>query len=421
MTGGPALATASATPHASEWRAHWLLLLCALLGISTPSISIYALGQFLGPLESEFGWSRSEATAGLSISLILGFLVSPLVGRLVDKVNARMLAIPGLVLLAAGIAAFSLATPSLGVWIALWAFHSGVGALVGPTVWLAVVSHAFERHRSLAIAIALCGNNLSTAFGPGLARILLDEFGWRMSFQLLAACWIGPVLVLALLVFFDRRPRTAPAVSAAAEKPPEPERLRAVFGSGLFIRIAMATLLVTMAASAYSIHLSPALGEKGLSLAAAALVAGFAGLAAVPGKLATGWLFARTGPGVLAAAFMAMLAAAAMLMATPSDSLVLALAASGLLGIAGGASLTLVTVLVSRYFPSAVFGVVYGTVMSITALAAAIGPLAASLIYDAAGAYAPAFWVGVPMALVAALLMQRLRPLAGALGAVRPS
>jgi len=400
----------------SEWRAHLPLLLCALLGISTPSISIYALGQFLAPLEAEFGWSRSEATAGLSVSLIFGFLVSPLVGRLVDKVNVRYLAISGLLLLALGIAGFSLATANLGLWIGLWAFHSGVGAFAGPTVWLAVISHAFDRNRSLAIAIALCGNNLSTTFGPALARFLLDEFGWRTAFQLLAACWIAPILLLALLVFFDRRQPGSGAPARHADRSVAPVRIRKVFLSGVFLRVGLATVLVTGAGSAFSIHLAPALADKGLAPAAAATVAGFAGLVAVPGKLATGWLFGKAGPGLLACAFMAMFAAAGALLATPSESVASSLAACGLLGIAGGASLTLVTVIVSRYFPSAVFGVVYGVVMSLTALAAAIGPFAVSLVYDAAGSYAPAFWSGVPVAVIGALLMQRLRPVEGAPG-----
>jgi len=55
-------------------------------------------------------------------------------------------------------------------------------------------------------------------------------------------------------------------------------------------------------------------------------------------------------------------------------------------------------------------------VMSLTALAAAIGPFAVSLVYDAAGSYAPAFWSGVPVAVIGALLMQRLRPVEGAPG-----
>jgi MFS family permease len=170
--------------------------------------------------------------------------------------------------------------------------------------------------------------------------------------------------------------------------------------------------LITVIGSAYSIHLSPALAEKGLTLAGAATVAMVAGLTAVPGKLFAGSLFDRHGPSRMALLIMALLALACVLFALRSNSVALAITASAIFGLASGANMALVTVIVARYFDARVFGVVFGVVMSLTALAAAIGPLAISVIYDSAGSYAPAFWAGVPIALIAAVLMQRLRPVA---------
>lgn len=394
----------------SEWRANWPLLLCCVIGISTPAISIFALGQFLGPLESEFGWTRTQATSGLSLSLVIGFLAAPVVGRLVDKVNARWLALPGLVLVAAAVAAFSLATENLAVWAGLWVFHSVVGALVGPTVWLAVISTAFDRGRSLAIAIALCGNNLATGFGPVISRLLLDAHGWRTSFQLLSLFWIGSALLLAFLFFFDRRDRTPPAPPMQGEIPRREIDVKEVFLSATFIRLVLAVAATTIAAGSYSIHLAPALASKGLSLAEAASLAGVAGLAAIPGKLGTGPLFDRFGSGKVAALVMALFGASCVLLALESDDMGRALLASAIFGLAAGANITLITVATSRVFSPAVFGLVYGTLTSLMALGSAIGPLAVSAIYDAHGSYAPAFWAGVPVAIVAAVLYQKLVP-----------
>ena len=139
------------------------------------------LGVFMVPLEQEFGWTRTEASLGYSISLMLGFLTSPLIGRLVDKNNARFLALPGIVLTGFAIAAFSLATSSIGVWIALWCMVSLVGGLIGPSVWLAVVSGAFEKNRSMAISITLCGMSLAGMLAPLSARLMIDAYGWRLA------------------------------------------------------------------------------------------------------------------------------------------------------------------------------------------------------------------------------------------------
>ena len=112
-----ATAAAPAPPVRSEWAANWPLLLAAIIGIPVPVVMSAVLGQFMAPLEQEFGWTRAEASIGYSISLLLGFVAGPFIGRLVDKTNARLLVLPGIVLTGLAIAAFSLATPSIAVWI----------------------------------------------------------------------------------------------------------------------------------------------------------------------------------------------------------------------------------------------------------------------------------------------------------------
>ena len=51
--------------------------------------------------------------------------------------------------------------------------------------------------------------------------------------------------------------------------------------------------------------------------------------------------------------------------------------------------------------------------MSISTLAAAIGPLLASAVHDATGSYATVFWSGVGIAAVVALLLTKLVPVSG--------
>ena len=411
------MATAAAAPR-SEWAANWPLLLSAFIGIPLPAALSYALGQFLGPLEQEFGWTRSQASIGFSLSLLLGFVATPLVGRLVDKTNARLLALPGIVLSGLAIAALSLTTASIAVWIALWCVVSLVGVLVGPVVWLAVVSAAFERNRSLAIALAMCGMSLAAMFAPLSARWFIDSFGWRMAFPLVALLWSGPAFLLALFCFFDNRP------TGQAKLPnPEPENgaaptakadLRRIFLSGTFIRLALAITLATTAAAAYTIHLAPALIDKGMSGTVAAATAGLIGLAAIPGKLAVGTLFDRVGQVPVTLGLMAILALCSAILAQNSASVPLAIAGTALLGIAAGATNVAFTCIIARLFDTAVFGVVYGTLVSLTALSGAAGPFIASAIHDATGSYAAAFWSGIGIAAVVALLLTRLKPVSTA-------
>jgi MFS family permease len=381
-----------------------------MLGISTPMIAIYALGQFMLPLEQEFGWSRTQASMGLSISLIVGFVASPLIGRIVDRINVRWLALPGLVLLGFAIAAFSLATDNIAGWVGLWCLHALASALVAPTIWLAVVSAAFERNRSLAIAICLSGTAIGSGFGPLVARFLLDAFDWRTAFQLLGLLWVMPALLFAALFFFDRRPRTSAAPGGPQAAGAGKERLRSVLLSATFIKLGIAIAITGTAGSAFSIPLVPALSDKGVALAQAATLAGIAGLSSIPGKLAAGVLFDRYGATRVAILIMGLFAAASILFAIRIDGVAVAMVGCVMFGISTGATFALGAVLTTKLFSAAVFGVVYGTLMSIYAIAAAIGPLAISAVYDMNGSYSSAFWAGVGAAALAAVLLSNLTP-----------
>lgn len=400
----------SAVDQRSEWRAHWPLIVAGVLGISTPMIAIYALGQFMVPLEREFGWSRTEASMGLSISLVLGFVASPLVGRVVDKVNVRWLALPGLVLLGSAIAAFSLADGDMAGWIGLWCLHALASALVAPTLWIAVVSSAFERNRSLAIAICLSGTAIGSGFGPIVTRLLLNAYDWRTAFQLLGFLWVAPALLVAALFFFDRRPRGAAGRGSPRAGDQGRSRLGTVFLSPTFIKLATAIAITGTVTSAYSIHLVPALSENGASLAQAATLAGIAGLSSIPGKLLTGLLFDRYGAPFVAILMMCLLAVACLLFASGIDGFIVALLACVMFGLSAGGTFAFGAILTAKLFTASVFGVVYGTLLSISAIGAAVGPLAISMVYDASGSYAPAFWAGIGVAAVAAVLLSRLSP-----------
>ena len=398
-----------APPARSEWAANWPLLLSAVVGIPVPAAMSHMLGVFMVPLEHEFGWTRTEASIGYSISLMLGFLTSPLIGRLVDKSNARFLALPGIVLTGFTIAAFSLATSSIAVWIALWCMVSLVGGLIGPSVWLAVVSGSFEKNRSLAISITLCGMSLATMLAPLSARLMIDAYGWRLAWVALGVIWSAPALILSLLFFFDRRPSSRAKAEQPVQAGPKPE-LRRVFLSSTFIRLGLALTTIGLAGSSFSLHLVPALGDKGINPTTVAVIAGIPGLMGILGRLALGSVFDRVGQVRVTLGIMALYALASFILAQQSDSVPLAITGCIVLGLAGGGMHVFVACVVTRLFHSSIFGVVYGSLTSLSVLAAASGPLLTSRVHDVVGSYTPVFWSGIGAASIAALLLLKLVP-----------
>ncbi len=61
----------------------------AALGYATSVLHVYSLGAFIGPLQQEFGWSRAQTSAGLTVSALISAIGCIRVGMLVDRTGPR--------------------------------------------------------------------------------------------------------------------------------------------------------------------------------------------------------------------------------------------------------------------------------------------------------------------------------------------
>ena len=401
----------STTEGRAEWRSGWPLLLSCAVGTSAPPIAQYTLGQFMAPLEHAYGWSRTEVSAGLSLSMFVTLLMGTLAGRVVDRHNARLIAIANLVLTGLALAAFSLFNGQLWVWMTLWTVYAICCIWGQPVLWLSVVPQAFKVNRSLATAVVLAGVGINTAFAPATARALIDAFGWRAAYPALSLIWFGVALVLVLLFFHDKRDFRTPAPAqggAAPEAPPVP--IRRLLASPSFLKLALVVLVVMTLQYGYTIHLSPALVDTGFAPMAAAQLAGLTGLTAIVGKLCVGWLFDRLSLAAVTGIVVTMSAAGCALLAIQHGDLALATSACVVFGLSTGAMITLVTCLTRQIFPPEVFGTIFGTLCAVMSVAAGLGPIIASLVHDRTGSYVPVFWAGLLGAAFAGAVLLSLRP-----------
>jgi MFS family permease len=383
--------------------------------MSSATLGHYSLGQFMAPLEHAFGWSRLQVSMGMSLSLILSFFLAPVIGRTVDVMNARILAIAGLILTATVYASFSLANGNVTLWVALWFVHNACTTLISPVVWLSAIPGTFSTSRSFATAVALSGTSLSVAFAPTLAQYLINLYDWRIAFRLMAVIWFGVALALTLTCFFDRRPKHVrkPAATTAQDAITRREDrrvLRGLFLSATFLKLTFVVFGVFLVDAAYMVHLAPALMDKGFVPLDAAKLVGVSGLAAIGGKLFVGWLFDRMPFDVVSAGTMAMLALSCVLFVPLHGQLMIAMGACIALGLAIGAMYTVIACLTGQLFPAETFGLVFGVLTSSMALASAIGPMLGSFIHDQLKSYDTLYVAGVGVAIVSALILRTLKP-----------
>jgi predicted MFS family arabinose efflux permease len=397
---------------AQEWRSGWTLVLAASMGFSFFSILLAASGLFMGPLTQEFGWSRTLLSSGPSIAVTVTAVLSPLFGILIDRYGSRRLVLPGLILTMLSIAAFSRANGSAVQWLVLWAVFGIVAVSIKSTAWTAAVLGVFQRSRGLALGLTLSGTALAQAAVPPLGNWLIGAFGWRGAFVWLALGWGGITFLLCLLFFFDARDRlkaksaqTIARVHAPVLTGLTPQQ--ALRDSALW-RVGISNFVVMLMTIGLSIHLFPILTEAGVSRTSAAWLTSLAGVAGFAGKLATGALLDRFKPNLIGGITLGVTAVVFLLLMKGVRSPTLIIVAMLVNGYAFGTKTQITGFLTASYGGMKHFGVIYGVMAALMALASGLGPMLAGFIYDHMGGYEPFLLIGAMGCALSGVLMLTL-------------
>lgn len=401
------VAEVSAKGGLAEWKAHWKVVLAAACGMTFATMPSYTMGVFIGPLEQEFGWSRTAATSVLIGWSLTAICIGPLMGYAVDRLGPRRIGVLGVLLVPAMLASLSFATPSLALWWALWMGISVAGLFAKSTIWVSGVSSFFAQGRGVAFAVTLCGASVGSSLVPVISNYFIEHYGWRMGYVGVAASF-AILFAPPVLLFFSSAPdrqRTQPrrdarqpvAVLAGVSA-------RAAFTSFRFYRLALAGFAMTLCATSLIVNLVPILISKGQAAAAAASFAGLLGIGAIVGRLVTGFLLDRFNGNVVAALSVGAPALSCILLLAAPHSLVALGAVVLILGLAAGAEFDILAYLASRHFGLRNFGVIFATIGGVAAVASGLGPVLANFSYDATQSYQMTVIAAIPLSVIASLL-----------------
>jgi MFS family permease len=389
---------------AAEWRAHWPLVVASSLGFTMIGVANFSLGPFMAPLQKAFGWSRSEISSGLTIYAITCVICQPIVGRMIDRFGPRRIALAGLASTGCALSLFATANGSLTDWLLLWLLYSLSAQLILTPVWSSAVASEFEAGRGVALALTLSGSALSGVVVPFASTRVIDMYGWRMAYPILAGGAAVVLLVVVYFLFYSRRDRLRRGTGAAVTAETGLST-REALRTATFWKMAVAILISFTLMMAFSIHMLPILNASGLSRDTAALVAGSYGLFAVAGKFSYGLLVSRFPGQFIAAAMVLLPALSCGLLVTPNPSLAMCLVAISLVGVSSGAQLQLLVYLTTRHFGMRCFGAIFGFISWSLTIASALGPMLAGRIYDKTGDYRLLLMAGIPLSIVASLVL----------------
>jgi MFS family permease len=233
-----------------------------LLGWGT---SFYFPAVLGGPIVRDTGWSLAWVVGGTSIGLLVAGLISPRVGRIIDRHTGRPVLAASSVLFAAGLAVIGLA-PVLPVYLTGWVL---LGAAMGTGLYdaaFAALGQLYGRDaRGPITNLTLFGGFASTVCWP-LSAYFEQTFGWRgacFAYAALHLCLALPLQLVMPRAELKSRETQASADRAVESVRTSRDEIR------MLVLIALVMTLAAGIGSVVVVHLLVFLQARGVEFALA--------------------------------------------------------------------------------------------------------------------------------------------------------
>jgi MFS family permease len=419
----------------------WIIVAVTFVTMAIGVNARTSFSLFFPPIIDEFGWEHGVTAGAFSFGFLVSAIMSPLLGRLMDRAGPRTVMELGVALMAGGLLLAPLTTQP-------WHLYLTIGVLVGAgSICLGYSGQSlflpnwFIRRRGLATGIAFAGVGIGSITMLPWVQHIIEHGGWR------TACWTLGILVLVVLapinLLLRKRPQDI-GLEPDGDAAPDPSirpvsnvvdpawvavdwTLARAVRTARFWWLALGFFCGLYTWYAVQVHQTKYLIEIGFSPGVAAWALGLVSLLGIPGGIVLGhlsdrigreWAWSASGLG-FAICFGALLA----LGHVPSLMLVYVMvAAQGLLGY-GVTSIMGAVVL--EIFQGRHYGSIFGTVMLAALAGGAAGPWVTGVLHDITGSYTAGFVVGIGVSVVAAITIWlaspgKVRAVAGRSHLIRP-
>ena len=404
----------------------WLLV---AIGFVTMAVGVNARTAFsllFPPILDEFGWDRGVTAGIFSFGFLVSALVTPFVGRLMDRRGPALVVELGVAAMAAGLLLAPLAREAWQLYLTLGALVGGGINCLAYTGQSLYLTNWFVRRRGFALSIAFSGVGIGSVTLLPWLQTLIEDGGWR------AACWALGILVLVLLVppnlLLRRRPEDLglnPDGIGASSLTGGPHgniidpawaavdwTLARALRTARFWWIAVGYFCGLFAWYAVQVHQTKYLIDIGFSPATAAWALGIVSLVAVPGQIALGHLSDRIGREwvwvIGNGGFVLCCLALILLRDYPAMAVLYAMVVAQ--GAIGYGLTSVMGAIPAEIFEGRQFGSIFGCVMLSAILGGAAGPWLTGILHDRFGDYAAAFLLSIGLSLVSAAAIWRAAP-----------
>ena len=405
----------------------WLIVAVAFVTMGVGVNARTAFSLLFPPILAEFGWERGLTAGAFSFGFLVSAILSPLLGRLMDRRGPRVVIELGVVLIVSGL----LLAPLVR---APWHLYATLGVLVGGgSVCLSYTGQAlylpnwFVRRRGLAISIAFSGVGVGSIILLPWLQTLIERGGWR------TACWTLGLVALVLLAPINLLVRGRPEELGLA---PDGDRVSPATAGGPASNVVDAAWVAvdwTLARAlrttrfwwialgyfcglyswyAVQVHQTKYLVEIGFSASVAAWALGLVSLVAIPGQIALGHLSDRIGREwvwtVGSLGFVLCYLTLLFLRDLPTPTLLYLMVVSQ--GLLGYGLVSVIGAIPAEIFEGRHYGTIFGTLMLASIAGGAAGPWLTGALFDATRGYTLAWWIAIGSSALSILAIWRAAP-----------
>jgi MFS family permease len=381
-----------------------VLVMSAAFGLN------FGAGVFLAPLTAERGWGVGVLSAAATLSTLVGALLTPAIGLVLDRIGPRRV-VTGSIALLAGSYLLLAVSDQLWQFLLVYPLLGGAGFAGSATLANSVlIARWYRRSRATMLGRATLGITLGQVVVLPLAGLLVGRFGTTIAYLVLGAVVLVAVVPVAGLLLRDDptelgqhpdgSPSAVPSEAAPDAAPAGVLARRHRWGVASFGLHAFTLYAVVLHLPRHAADLGGGVGTGATALALAAAVSGMTML--VGGPLADRHGHRPVLVTMHALRVLALLAAAVA--AEPQQLFVIAV----LFGLSSFPVIPVTTALLGAGRDPTALGGLLGRAWLVHQLAAGAGVLVAGLLRSATGDYRPWFVLAAAAAAAGLLLVLRI-------------
>jgi MFS family permease len=172
----------------------WVIVAVVFVTMGVAVNARTAFSLLFPPILDEFGWDRGTTAGAFSFGFIVSAVMSPSLGRLMDKRGPLVVNELGVILMGAGLLLATLVQQPWQLYATLGMLVGGGSVCLGYTGQGLFLPNWFVRRRGLAMSLAFSGVGVGSVILLPWLQGVIARAGWR------SACLALGIVVLVLLL-----------------------------------------------------------------------------------------------------------------------------------------------------------------------------------------------------------------------------